>query len=251
MVQQSDRAMNPILLSSGRSGTNYLLAVYAEMFPKDLVLKEIFRPKSDSLRLLSQFIGRNDAEIVELANNNQVQLWTEISAQSEAQGRRAIAKIFYSHTQADGLLMKHFREKNTVIHLIRRNFFDVFVSIVVAQKTGKWQSFVGDAFTPAPESFALNRAEVERFFRQRTKEIQTARAYFSGNPNYHEVFYEDIASDPLLCAKAIGAIFNVNPDKKILIDQHRQKYLPNSVLVTNYSEVKDLDTTVWQEAWSV
>lgn len=214
------------------------------MFPKDIVLKEIFRPKSDSLHLLSAHIGRSDAEIVELANGNQLSLWEEITARSAEQRKMTMAKIFYYHTQSDGPLMRHFRNTSNVIHLIRRNLFDVYVSESIAHQTGKWQSWVGEDATRPPEPFRIERSEFEKFFQRRTQEIRLARAYFNAGPNYHEIFYEDIAVDANHCASAVARIFGVDPVPSITINRRKQKTETNNALITNYSEVMDLDVCV-------
>lgn len=211
------------------------------MFPKDIVFKEIFRPKSDSLKLVSAHIGKSDSEIVAMANENQLALWQAITARSEGQGKRTLAKIFYYHTQADGPLMRHFHNRSNVIHLIRRNLFDVYVSETIAHQTGKWQSWVGEDTVRQPEPFRIERSDFDKFFEKRTEEIRFARAYFGGDSNYHEVFYEDIAGDPNHCANAIARIYGIDPAPSITINRRKQKTEANEALITNYSEVKDLD----------
>lgn len=214
------------------------------MFPEDIVLKEIFRPKSDSLHLISPYIEKFDAEIVAMANGDQLSLWNEITKRSKDNESRSIAKIFYYHSPADSPLMRRFREKSNVVHLIRKNLFDVYVSGALARRTSQWQSFVGDDDTPAPEPFSIDRSELTKFFKQRLEEIRVAREYFNGRPNYHEFFYEDLAEDPGHCANAIAKVFGVQTDPDMTISQRKQKSVPNKELITNYAEVADLDTSI-------
>jgi hypothetical protein len=214
------------------------------MFPKDTVLKEIFRSGSDSLSQLSPLLGRSNPEIIELAKENPLALWREITDRAERQGKATLAKIFYYHTPADSPLMKHFHENCNVIHLIRRNLFDCYVSGALARMTGQWQGFEGDATTRPPEPFTIDRADLEKFLRQRTKEIELTRAYFAGKSQYYEVFYEDIASGAYDCAKAIGKIFDAKADTNISVRQRKQKALPNSKLIANYDDVSDLDVSL-------
>ncbi|GGO30437.1 hypothetical protein GCM10010991_15290 [Gemmobacter aquaticus] len=218
------------------------------MFPRDLVLKEIFRPQSDSLHLLAPHIGKNPEAIVEMANKDQLSLWRDVVSRSEAVDRRTMAKLFYYHTPRKGPLMEYFRAHSNVIHLIRRNIFDVYVSTMIARRTGQWQ-LVGD-HTPAvePEPFEIIRAEFEDFRCTRMNDISLTREFFSGSPNYHEIFYEDICDRPEDCRQVIGEIFGVNAASEISTQQRKQKSTPNSALITNYSEVADLDCPI---SWSV
>lgn len=245
MTASSASYSNSILVSSARSGTNYFLSVYRKIFPRDLVLKEIFRQQSDSLNLVADHIGKDPETIVKMANTDQLGLWREIVDRSDAIGQRTIAKIFYYHTPQDGILMEYFRAHSNVIHLIRRNIFDVYISTILARRTGQWQLLGNHTRSSDPEPFAIDRAEFEDFRRTRIDQTRLARAFFAGSPNYREVFYEDICDRPEDCGRAIGEIFGVDPASEIRIQQKRQKSLTNSALITNYSDVADLDAPIY------
>lgn len=217
------------------------------MFPRDLVLKEIFRPQSDSLHLLAPHLRKDPEAIVEMARTDQLGLWREIVARSEEANQRAMAKIFHYHAPHGGALMEHFRAHSNVIHLIRRNIFDVYVSAMLAQQTGQWQLVENDVPAGDPEPFAIDRAEFEDFRRTRMDEIRLAREFFAGSPNYHEVFYEDICDHPVDCGRLIGEIFGVEVASEMSTYQKKQKSAPNSALIKNYSEVADLDASI---SWS-
>lgn len=231
-----------ILLSAARSGTNYFLSVYSKCFPRDFVAKEIFRPAGDSFPLIEELTGLGKDEVLALIASDPLKLWTTIVDQAAAEERNALAKIFYYHVDTENPLWAHFRDNDKVIHLIRRNAFDVFVSHKVATQTGKWQEFGKDKQPTEVEPLILDRAEIEAFLNKQRGYVDHARAYFAG-ADYSELFYEDIAESTETCAQAICDLYGVPlPSHSISIGLRKQKSQTNRDIVANYDEVAEFDT---------
>jgi hypothetical protein len=229
-----------MLLSSARSGTNYFLSMYSHLFPQDITLKEIFREEGDSFRRLEEEFDLSRESALQLARDNKAQLWRMVFESPHKRNRGIIAKIFYTHALHDDRIWDLIRRHCRVIHLIRKNQFDVFVSREIALKTGKWQH-TGEDDSTMQVSITIDRNKLEEFIEGKKTDIEWARRMFGQQPDYHEVFYEDISNDPMTCAKEICAIFGKPPPKTAIIRQRRQKTLPNRQIVINYDDVSDLD----------
>lgn len=235
-----------LLLSSARSGTNFFLTVYAKCYPDDFVAKEIFRPKFDSLPLLRELLGIDDEEIKDMVLQDPLRLWHRIVATCRAQDRAALVKTFYYHVDHGSDLWAHFKQNTKIVHLIRRNQFDVFVSQKIAQQTGKWQKFQRDEEEEEPlPPLLISEPALEGFLKRQKKNIEWARKTF-GDGDYHEVFYEDIAGSPADCAAQIARIYNREPASMApKIGLTKQKKMPNTQIVENYDELRHYDAPLF------
>ncbi|MEL7301273.1 MAG: hypothetical protein AAFM92_12900 [Pseudomonadota bacterium] len=233
-----------ILLSSARSGTNFFLAVYKKCFPDDFVVKEIFRRGGDNLDALAEQLGVSREQVIDLQISDPLTLWKRIKQSCESGKSAAVAKIFYYHDAENTALREHFRDNDRVVHLIRRNAFDVFLSERMARKTGQWQEFKR---TPAHEveSIELDPEELAAFRQRQTDFVSRAREFFC-TADYTEIFYEDIAGSPGECATTLeriyGSLKSPAPKQVGLI---RQKKKSNRELVANYDAVKHLDGAIF------
>jgi len=231
-----------ILLSSARSGTNFFLTVYAKCFPQDFVVKEIFRPAGDSFPQLEKLLSLGREQILELVKNDPLTLWQMIENKTAEEGRSALAKIFYYHVDQDNQLWAYFRKKNKVVHLIRRNAFNVFVSHKVANQTGKWQEFGKEAQPIEVAPLVIEKDELVAFLDRQRAHIEHTRSFFA-DADFTEVFYEDIAASADDCAETLCSIYGVPcPAEPISIGLRKQKSKTNEEIVANYDDVAELDT---------
>lgn len=234
-------AKNAILVSKARSGTNFFLDVYANSVPNSTSFREIFRPTGDSFLSIKRTLGLEQGEYLELVKDDPLQIWLRLEDVSQRSGQRFIAKIFYDHAAEHQNLWEHFRDRNQVIHLIRRNPFDSFVSLNVARQTGKWLQ-EKDTVTPfLPKPFSLPRAKVEAYISQAEEHIDTTRAFFR-DATYREVFYEDISASAQRCAETICDVLQEEvATERVKSRMQKQKNYTNQSIVSNYSEICDLD----------
>ena len=234
-----------LLLSSARSGTNFFLAVYGKCYPQDFVVREIFRPKFDSLPKLVSLLKLPEEEIKRLVEQDPVGLWRQITARCAETERHALAKIFYIHAEPEAELWQHFRETTKIVHLIRRNQFDAFLSQKIARQTGKWQRLRGSEDSERPPKVKLWPGATKRFLDQQQAHVDWARDTF-GAADYTEVFYEDIAASAEVCAEAIQRIYG-RPAAATDFDiwLRKQKTVTNAELVENYEDVQHLDCPIF------
>lgn len=233
-----------ILLSSARSGTNFFLTVYKKCFPNDFVVKEIFRKGGDNLDAIAEQLDTTRDQVVTLQEAAPLELWTRIKESCYRTGNSAVAKIFYYHDAENDALREHFRQHDRVVHLIRRNAFDVFLSERMARKTGQWQEFKK---TPPHEvqSIKLDPDALKSFRQRQTDFVTQARAFF-GSGDYTEVFYEDISASPEECASCLEQIYgSLQSPAPEHIGLLRQKKKSNRELVANYDAVEHLDGAIF------
>lgn len=234
---------NVIIVSAARSGTNFFLDCYGEVFPKTIRLKEIFRKKGDNLNLLSSILQIEENEILKIVNSNPKKLWTIITQKLEERNTNLIAKIFYYHADRKSDLWKHFHKENKVLHLIRRNPFDSLVSQHVATKTGVWQ---GRKETDnSGVRLQIDPAEANEFISKRTEQVKWAQHYFE-SADYTELFYEDLSKSTQTCCDMICEIFDIPPENSYSeVSIKKQNNIRHSERVENYAEVSHLDKEIF------
>ncbi len=232
-----------ILISSARSGTNYFLNVYAKCYQNDFVAKEIFRKGGDSLTALEELLQLPRDRILSIQETNPSELWRRIEKSCDLHSRRAIAKIFYYHVPEDGTLWKLFQAKTRVVHLIRRNAFNAFLSREIAQQTGRWQEFVGNNNRhPFAGRLRLDPVQLENYISSQRAHLSRIRKLYV-ECDYHEVFYEDISESIECCVAIMPDIFGeLDSEAPSSINIERQKKAANEDLVLNYDEVAHFDT---------
>ncbi|QKK02411.1 MAG: hypothetical protein HND55_06970 [Pseudomonadota bacterium] len=231
-----------ILISSARSGTNYFLSVYQQCFPRDLVVKEIFREQGDSLPQLKRALGLSEDRILAMVRTQPSALWRLLMQHAGRSGVGVIAKIFYYHVAADDPLWMLFRRRARIVHLIRRNAFNIFLSREIARKTGQWQVFRHEMPSRrGNRRVHIGRGELEAFMSLHQQRVAAVRTRYA-DADYHEVFYEDIEDSIDACARRVCAIFGSGqPPEQPKIALKKQKRERNEALVVNYDDVADLD----------
>jgi len=230
-----------MLVSTARSGTNYLLAVYQKCFPDEFVVKEIFRRDGDSFQQLEKLLRINNDEAIRMARYDALGLWQKVKVAAARGNRRAAAKIFYYHQQSSDPIWSHFKSNDQVIHLIRRNPFDVLVSLKVATLTNKWMDFGEKNSRPKDVGLSLDRSEVLSFIQEQHDYVEAKREFFRG-ADYHEVFYEDVKDSENTLAATLCAMRGVDaPSAPVKIGLKKQKVRSNAEIVLNYDAVADLD----------
>ncbi len=244
-----------ILISTERSGTNYFLNAYSKMFPGNLVLGEIFREMGDSLSDLRRILGVDKDQALEIVRKQPLETWARLPPGS-------IAKIFYNHASRNSELWNYFRKHDRVIHLIRSDHLENFISLKVAEqsdvwidrkvtlrqrlrslrkslKSGRLRSVGAQKVPVSVQPFCVDPYELESFIRKRKENVRWCRDYFA-TADYHEVWYEDIAVSANMCADAIGRIYKVKP-RNLVVDTKKQSKGDPRSLVLNYSEIVQFD----------
>lgn len=230
-----------ILLSSSRSGTNYFLDIFSKALPNSLVLKEIFRKSGDNLDILSGIFEVSTDQIMRYFNKKPVESWEDLINFVSNDFEYLIAKLFYYHIDNPSFFLRHISEDHTIVHLIRKNIFNTYISLKIALQTNKWQSFTISDNNNI--ELIIDRNELLKFISERTKEINKFRNNYVYK-NYHELYYEDISKNPSQCISAISKILKTNIFRNVSPEIKKQKVDSNMTIIKNYQDIADLDAEI-------
>ena len=121
-------------------------------------------------------------------------VWAAATAARPAVG----FKLFVSHTKTEGTrdlffklsrAMPHLR----VIHCLRANYLDAWVSLKKAETTGVWAQFPGDSEPPTPRPISVSSAELMGFFEEMEANDALLRT-FHDPKRCHVVDYGELAT---------------------------------------------------------
>jgi LPS sulfotransferase NodH len=113
--------------------------------------------------------------------------------------RAAGFRLFYSHCR-EGEAGARFWEYLTadrglrVVHLVRHNLLESYVSRQVAGRTGEWLRKNDGQAPPEPDPFEIQLSKCQWFFDWATEHREQARERFAGHPLL-EVSYEGMVAD--------------------------------------------------------
>ena len=229
-----------ILIANSRTGTNFFLETYKQLFPNDETFGEIFRRSGDSLPKIQRCLGKDVDTIRRFAQSDPVAFWDQLVSQYRLGNQRIIAKIFYQHVPRNSALWDSFATGTRVVHLVRRNAFDRFLSLKIALQTDNWVERGKPIEISEPRPIVVDVAELLEFIQSYKDQVSWARAKFGDN-DYSELAYEEISDSALKCANRISQVFGVSPPDQIVVSIKKQKRLHNAQLVTNYDEVRIFD----------
>lgn len=230
-----------ILLSSARSGTNYFLDIFSKTVPNSLVLKEIFRKDGDNLDFLSELFKQPSDQIIKYFNEYPVDAWNDLINSISNETEYLVVKLFYYHIDNLSFFLHHISKDHIVVHLIRKNIFNTYISLQLALHTGKWQSIKKSNNDDI--ELIINRNELIKFIDYRTKEIwkiKNTNIFM----NYFEIYYEDISKNSSSCITAISKILNTSTNINVPASLKKQKVKPNMEIIKNYSDIADLDKEI-------
>lgn len=233
-----------IVLTASRFGGSYLLDLFWRARPDAVVLQDIFSQGSSSLDTLTGLLDRSDHDIVRAAENDPAGLWTDIRQACRRTGSPVIAKVYYYHQPRDSALWSELAGNSRIIHLIRRNLFDAYLSRLSAEQNKLWQIQNAAQLKQLSKPVHIPPAKLRHFVRERTEQVRWARRRFAA-ADYTELAFEDIVAGPMTCAREIDRIVgprsNGSRPMKIESGRVRIKRRSNADAVQNYSEVAHLD----------
>ena len=236
---------NCILISSARSGTNLFLSLYEELFPNDIILGEIFRKTGGSLDKLPEILNASEEDILAKSRESPAQLWDELQAAASRTQRGLIAKIFYEHGRRHTEIWDKFKEGSKIIHLVRKNPFDAYVSLEVARQSDAWKSTSPNQEKVAGITLEIDPFAAEDFIEEISDCVKGVREFFKG-ADFHEIMYEDIAASPQTAIKQVADIFGVEPSlNKREFGLKKQNTIPHQDRIKNYDFVSYLDNSVF------
>tara|TARA_B110000908_G_scaffold58056_1_gene70725 strand:- start:2588 stop:3187 length:600 start_codon:yes stop_codon:yes gene_type:complete len=185
-----------------------------------IIFKEIFRSAGDSKKLIHDLLG------YEYMGNFDASFWNIFCDAAEGNNyKNIVSKIFYYHNPSDRELWNAFDKDHQIIHLIRANIFDFFVSLKIAQETGKWKNKNENENNSLKSSvmITINRQEALDFIKLRTDQTLALREEKKHLDNYFELFYEDIGEPIEACIQKVASIYELDCNYNIEIGNKKQK----------------------------
>jgi LPS sulfotransferase NodH len=140
-----------------------------------------------------------------------------VFGEDEAGSARAVGfKLFYGHARMDDAAREAWQLLTTrkdiyIVHMVRRNLLDSFVSLKVAIRTNEWACLIEAARKPSDvEPFAVAARECRSFFDNVTRDRRMTREVFM-RPRYMEVTYDALASGYLDRVNSVVAFLGLSP----------------------------------------
>ncbi|MGL6340572.1 MAG: sulfotransferase, partial [Waterburya sp.] len=148
-------------------------------------------------------------------------------------------KLFYYHAQAEKTqkiwqYLQDYQELK-IIHLVRKNLLQTYVSQQIALATNSWYLKSGKQVKNNP-AIALDYEQTRKAFEE-TKKLEAENDTFFQNHQVIKVFYEDLVKDNLAEIAKIQNFLNVKPTP---VNISTKKRSPQSLqpVIQNYSELK-------------
>lgn len=240
---KAEPGQTTIVLTAARFGGSYFLDAIGRARPKDLILQDIFRSGGASLPKLSRFLERSEKDLGAMASEDPSELWRLIRSTAADTGTNVCAKVYYYHLPRDHALWSDLAGSR-IIHVLRRNLFDAYLSRVRAEANSLWQTNDAQRARQTTAPVYVDPKLVQRFVTERNDQIAWARRRFAAT-DFHEITYEDIAAGPMTCRQTLRRIFSdippTKPGSRISQGRLRMKQASNADVIQNYGAVAHLD----------
>ena len=227
-----------IVAGSPRTGSSLVLLGLAD-HPQVRTFGELFHPWADP----RPGAGPTEQDRFDEAREEALAfldrtVWPAATATRPAVG----FKLFVSHTRAEGTrdlffklskAMPHLR----VIHCLRANYLDAWVSLKKAETTGVWAQFPGDPKPPTPCPISVPSAELKVFFEE--MEVNDALLRTFHDPRRcHVVDYEELATGYGPTMKSLWRFLGLPSAETspALLKQNRTSHLE---FLENYDELRE------------
>jgi len=246
-----------ILLAHGRCGSSLIMESLAE-HPEVRIGGELFHCEEEARRRAfrtlngTESVGRHESRHYRSGTNAAQFLEHEVF--HERPGVRAVGfKMFYVHARSNENEKEAWNYLLTnndiaVIHLIRTNMLESYISLRIASITGEWERFK-DSSAPRVEAptLELEPKVCEAHFNQELAWRQWARESFRHHPFLEIEYDKDVCTRFQAVMKKIQAFLEVapRPARQLLEKQSRRSARE---AIVNFDELKNyFQHTLYEE----
>jgi LPS sulfotransferase NodH len=240
-VMQSDAANRGFVLLSGpRSGSN-LLCDCLNQHESIRCFGEIFKTRPINEKRWERLSAGGPALTKDLARLHQtdvVAFWKMILDKYRGDKPIVGAKLFYRHRKRDPLWQYFASSRTPIIHLVREDLIDSYLSLKLAKASWVWKQEKGAE--PRGEYSRQIPIDLRRFaaYCQKSgKNFNKVKALFQDNP-YLKVTYEALAKDRATAMAAVYSFLGL-PNRETSARLTKQLSRPREEVITNWSEVAD------------
>lgn len=227
-----------VIIGHGRSGSTVLVLALRE-HPDLMVHSEIFNEEPASRAQSMIDCTRPYGEHEDGADYLQSVVFRK---PTDPTVRGIGFKIFYEHGQecpATSTAWDYLRSERDihVVHLVRRNLLEAWISFEVAERSGWWTLSAADARPSSVPPFSINPNRIERFFRRINRSRALTQRVFSDHP-FLEVEYErGICTDFQGTADRVFHFLDVS-SVPVQPRLEKQAFLPPHRQVLNLEELR-------------
>jgi LPS sulfotransferase NodH len=230
-VKSNNRSF--ILLSVARSGSNLLrdclnqhesIQCFGEIFKKSFVTEKDW----------GAFSGL-DGDVKRLHETDLVSFW-KLVLKTYKQDKPVIgAKIFYYHRHGDEIWHYFARSATPIIHLIRPELIDSYLSLKLAEASGIWkQPRNKRTGVEYDRSICIDLADFERYCARTQRYINQCELLFRDNP-YLEITYSALVQDLEKTMSEIYSFLRLR-NRETSPRLVRQLSRPREELIINWNE---------------
>jgi LPS sulfotransferase NodH len=236
-----------LIVGTARTGSTLLVDALNE-HSQCLAFGEIFR-SSDAIGWdIWPFAGHGPADLLSLYRSDPVRFLSKAIFRRWPKDYRAIGfKLFYYHARQPPFssVWDYLRDPSIrVLHLMRRNLLEQYLSLQLAHKTNVWSTTRALERDPAPIN--LDASACLAHFASVEKWQQDCATFFADQP-VKEVFYEDLAGDLRGSLREITDFLGI-AHEDVRTKFVRQRNSPISRAIANYDELK---STFARTKWEV
>lgn len=224
--------MEFIVVGRGRCGSK-LLMDYINQVHGTCGLGEVFR---DWSTFVEEATGACPAlpvrEAEQLYEQDLVSCWELLYSLLSREYRHVGARVFYYH-RPNSRIWEYFKNRCTVIHLVRHNALDTFLSEKLAGNSGRWREADGGGQYNVPVVIGVD--EFIRFRKRLQRMIDQCRSEYSTS-RYFEIDYDTLCQRSMVGA-FLGDVFNTTVGPLVeRIQKQRRGSLEEPIV--NYDELQ-------------
>lgn len=234
-----------IVLTAPRTGSNYLLSKL-NSHPNSIIFGELFNPTN----VLAAYYGwpyplynkEHKSFFMALREKNPEELLNNYIFRTYSNSIRAVGfKMFYYHCQDNGIWTYLKSIPNLkIIHLIRANILEMYVSYEIAKAEGLWKS---KEISYSQISIKVDPRNLLKYINTIENQKSFFSDYFKENPVF-KVKYKELFTKATV--NSLQSFLEL-PDIELSSDYVKQNPKPLSSKISNYSEiVTALKGTKWQ-----
>jgi LPS sulfotransferase NodH len=222
-----------ILLSVARSGSNLLrdylnqhdsISCFGEVFKKPFLKEKDW-----------QFFASMDANMERLHTEDLVSFWKVVLRNTNRDRPVIGAKLFYYHREGDEIWKYLAASRTPIIHLIREELIDSYLSLKLAEASGVWTQPKNQAQEAAYERpMSIDLADFEKYCVRTQRWIRQARDLFKENP-FLEISYSALINDRDKVMAAVYSFLDL-PEQPTSARLARQRSHNREELIVNWQE---------------
>ena len=236
-----------VLLSAARFGANLFESSLRSVAKNSVLVGELFRERGENVAEIADLLGMRPTDLEKQITKSRSGIWQAIRELDA--DRPVVIRVYYYHLDRASLVWDDIAQHVRVVHLVRRNLFNAYVSREIALSSSVWRTNNSQIASTIAAAGSLNidPKKAEKYVSDRLEDIRWSRDTLSVG-DYCEIAFEDICYSSTvrreLVIRGVGKgnigefDENARPVNESTI---RIKQICNVDLISNYSEISHLD----------